>query len=674
MKRLVKQFRKQLPGLRSLGIFYRRRFYDSIQGSVNSTSKKILKIISFVFDSKYISAADGRKWIRKLLAKTAIMDNPTSPFFYSIDEKVCIVSSKTTIGNLTPDYAPLLEYSITALLEGREPNQITKTWEDVRSYCISYIQYLENTDSRYKSEKINHLQRIITHKAETFYEALQRILFTNQLIWQEGHSLIGLGRLDKMLYPYYQHDLEKGVMYKEEAVNLIKEFLLILHDSYRYKSSSQLGDTGQIIILGGFDGERYLCNDLTFLFIQVLKELQIPDPKILVRVHRLMPGDLLEESVKCIQTGIGSPLFANDEVIIPALVGFGYEKEDAFDYGVSACWEPLIIGKSSDANNICSINYMKPMREILFADRDVIDSYYIFLERYKEQLAVHVKNTIEQACRVTWEQAPLLSLFVENCPKTGLDIADGGAKYNNYGFTTAGMANTVNSLLNIQKYVFELKTVDLSGLRTILSENYADHEDVQKLFRNETIRYGIDDQSVLTLTNDITRFTSELIERYTPRDMKRRIKFGLSSPSYISDAHNIPATPDGRNKNDPFAVHISNDKAVDFTGIFQFAAKLDYSGNRFNGNVIDIIIPPYFIENNFTQFVSMLYASFVSGIFEMQFNVVSSGTLIRAKKTPSAFPNLIVRVWGFSAYFNDLPEEYKDVIIRRTLEHERACQ
>jgi formate C-acetyltransferase len=637
-------------------------------------SKKILKIISFTFDSKYILAADGRKRTRKLLAKAVIRDNATSPFFYSLDEKICVVSSKTVIGNLTPDYTPLLEHSIGSLLQKTEPNKITETWKNVQSYHARCVQYLESTDSQYKNKKINHLKRIITHKAETFYEALQRILFANQLIWQEGHCLIGLGRLDKTLYPYYQWDLEKGLIHKEEAVNLIKAFLLILHDTYRYKSSSHLGDTGQIIILGGFDGERYLCNDLTFLFIQALKELQIPDPKLLVRAHRLMPNELLEESVKCIQTGIGSPLFANDEVIIPALIDFGYEEKDVFDYGVSACWEPLIIGKSSDANNICSLNYMKPMREVLFADRGVIESYYIFLERYKEQLAVHIKETIGKAGLVTWEKAPLLSLFIENCPQTGLDIADSGAKYNNYGFTTAGLANAVNSLLNIQKYVFELKILDLSELRTILSQNYADHEDIQNLFKNEMVRYGIDDPSVLSLTNDITRFTSELIGKYTPPDMKRRIKFGLSSPSYISESYNMPATPDGRNKNAPFAVHISNDKAADFTGILQFAAKLDYSGNRFNGNVIDIIVSPHFIENNFAQFVSMLYASFIAGIFEMQFNVVSSGALIHAKENPEAFPNLIVRVWGFSAYFSDLPEEYKDALIRRTLEHERAGQ
>jgi formate C-acetyltransferase len=314
------------------------------------------------------------------------------------------------------------------------------------------------------------------------------------------------------------------------------------------------------------------------------------------------------------------------------------------------------------------------MQEVLFSDNEAIDSYDVLYERYKELLAVHIRETIEQARRVTWEKAPLLSLFVENCSRTGLDIADGGAKYNNYGFTTVGLANTVNSLLNIKKYVFESKILDLPGLRSILSGNYADHEDIQNLFKNEMIRYGIDDQSVLALTNAITCFTSEMIEKHTPREMKRRIKFGLSCPSYISEAYNILATPDGRNKNDPFAVHISNDKAADFTGILQFAAKLDYTGNRFNGNVIDIIVSPHFIKNNFAQFVSMLYASFISGIFEMQFNVVSGATLIRAKEEPTAFPNLIVRVWGFSAYFNDLPEEYKDTLIRRTLEHERAGQ
>jgi hypothetical protein len=186
MKRLIKQILKRLPWLRSLGIFYRRRLYASKQGSSNSVFKKIAKIIPLAFDSKYIVAGDGAKWTRKLLVKAAITDNTASPFFYSLDKKICIVSSKTIIGNLTPEYTLLLEYSIGSLIQAGGPNQTAKTWKDVWSYCARCIRYLEHTDSQYRNEKINHLQRIITHKAETFYEALQRILFTNQLIWAGG--------------------------------------------------------------------------------------------------------------------------------------------------------------------------------------------------------------------------------------------------------------------------------------------------------------------------------------------------------------------------------------------------------------------------------------------------------------------------------------------------------
>ena len=150
----------------------------------------------------------------------------------------------------------------------------------------------------------------------------------------------------------------------------------------------------------------------------------------------------------------------------------------------------------------------------------------------------------------------------------------------------------------------------------------------------------------------------------------RKYKFGLSAPSYIDASKEFLASFDGRKCGEPFGVHISSDNVDAYTELVGFASKLDYNDNRFNGNVVDFFVSPSFIEDNFEKFLEFLILSIKVGFFEMQINVVSSKTLIEARKEPDKFPNLIVRVWGFSSYFNDLPDEYKDYLIERALKRE----
>ena len=153
--------------------------------------------------------------------------------------------------------------------------------------------------------------------------------------------------------------------------------------------------------------------------------------------------------------------------------------------------------------------------------------------------------------------------------------------------------------------------------------------------------------------------------------MGGKIKFGFSAPTYIIKASTSPASFDGRKNGEPFGVHISSDKpSVAYTELIQFASKLEYDGHRFNGNVIDFMITPSFIEDNFNKMVDFLILSISLGFFQMQMNVTSSDILIKAKANPKEYENLIVRVWGFSAYFNDLPENYKDLLIERALKNE----
>ena len=432
-----------------------------------------------------------------------------------------------------------------------------------------------------------------------------------------------------------------------------------------------LGDTGQIIILGGKRNDLiYHCNDLTYLFIEISKELKLPDPKVLLRVSKDMPDDLLELAIECISTGIGAPLLSNDDVVIPSLIQYGYESEDAYNYATSACWEPLVVGNSCDQNNIQTINFCEPfIRFIDSEDFGLCTNIEDMKKEYYKYLSVYINKTLSRSNKLVFEEDPILTLFNPKILNTGKDITRGGAKYSNLGLTSVGLATVVDSLLNIERLVFQEKRYDIQELNAIRKNNFDGNEQLRKILDNEKEMFGKDDSKVIALTNEIIKFTSNEFNKHRT-NLGGRYKFGLSSPSYISDASNIDATFDGRKANMPFATHISGKNGLTPTELINFSSQIDYGENRINGNVVDFFISPSFIKNNADKVLTMLKGGIKKGFFQMQINVVDSKTLIEAQKHPELFPNLVVRVWGFSAYFKDLPKNYQDNLIKRAIEAE----
>jgi len=430
------------------------------------------------------------------------------------------------------------------------------------------------------------------------------------------------------------------------------------------------GDTGQIIVLGGKESTgEYFSNDLTYLFIKAVKELNFPDPKIILRYCDETPSDLMKLSLECIATGVGSPLISNDDAIIPKLVDFGYNNEDAHNYVVSACWEPAPIKKGLEMNNIGSLIFLNPLTELLENENlDEFRDFDSFFDSYKTHLKDYIENMLNNASKLKWEKDPLLSIFIDNCDSSLKDLSEGGAVYNNYGLTSVSLSNTVNSLLNIKKFVFDEKKYKLSEFNEFRLNNFED-ESIANILKNQELKFGSDKKEVINLTNNILKYAENNIREFN-NCFGGKFKFGLSSPDYINYSK-IPASFDGRKDFQPFNVHISCDNNKDYTELMRFASKLDYSGIKFNGNVVDFMVSPGFINKNFDKFLDFIILSLKMGVFQMQLNVLSSEMLINAKNNPQDYPNLIVRVWGFSTYFNDLPIEYKDLLIKRAIENER---
>lgn len=565
----------------------------------------------------------------KILKKTTVRNIGIGNFFYSLDHSIYISHEQNIIGNIPVDYSYIINKKI-----GNSP---------VEKVIKKYV------------DKINN-PRITLEKANDLKSALQAILFWNSLLWQTGHQLVGLGRLDKVLNQYEA---------PENAEELICDFLKTLHCEYDFKSASLKGDTGQVILLGGLEEDgTYFRNQYTDLFIKCLKKINLPDPKILLRCSKNMPMDLLELAMDCVSSGIGSPLFSNDDVVIPKIIEFGYDKKDAYNYGVSACWEPLSIGNSLEQNNLTNIEFGKCINETILDEKFIsCDNFESVIEIYKEKLkdnCQEIKNFLDS---FIWEKDPLLT-YMFGLEK---DISEGGAKYNNYGILSVGMSAAVNSLLNIKRFCFDKNECSLEYIQNVINSNYSINE---KDFSKNENGFGIENTEAIELTNKLIKYTEKQFENYKNK-LGGKVKFGLSSPSYIGNcSHLVGATLDGRKSGEPFQTHISRDKGEPITEIMNFESKLEFTGISSNANVLDVMIQASLIKDNVNKFAQYLMGGLKSGIFQIQMNVLSYYQLLDAKAHPEKYPNLIVRVWGFSAYFNDLPEEYKDNLIRRAKEME----
>lgn len=647
---------------------YKRLIYDRARGmkKINRNKSKITLVINAVLSSRVILEKRSKKEQLLLMLKEIKLIWNETRYYYYIDENLILSHSDKLLGNMPIDYYQCSYWSITDMrnyYQSLDNNKYDDLLDAIEIYIKRIADYIFSFQTSRSSCLANRILKMLTHRASDLEDSFQRILIWNSLFHQSGHTLMGLGRLDKILNEIINDSPN------DEDKEAIKDFLIILHNHYEYKSQELLGDTGQLIILGGLEENgQYFCNWLTYEFIEIVLNLNLPDPKLMLRVCKKTPVRLLELAVRCMITGNGSPIISNDDVVIPQMIEFGYADDDVYNYCVSACWEPLIPGKTLDQNNLININFVKPLKITIDSEISYC-SFEQFLDCYLGQLDIYTSNIISQIESIKWSEDPLLSMFFTECVKSKVDIAFGGAKYNNYGLLTIGLASAVNSLLNIKKYVFINKELTISRLNEIIDNNYVNDNEIRKRLMNVRPYFGTDNKEVIELANRIFNTVKIAISEKI-NCLGGKYKVGLSSPSYLTGGKEIGATCDGRKAGDAFATHISASQTTAFTEIMSFASKIDYGNGGFNGNVVDIISTPDFMNTNFEKFIMFLQIAIKQGFFQLQMNIVSSKTLIEAKNNPDKFPDLIVRVWGFSAFFSDLPEEYKDILIKRAMENE----
>ena len=428
--------------------------------------------------------------------------------------------------------------------------------------CQAVIEYAERyaelasqmaaecTDPVRKQELLQiseNCSRVPANGATSFYEACQSFWFVQQLLQVEssGHS-ISPGRFDQYMYPYYKADIDKGVITREAAQELLDCIWVKLNDLNKVRdAASAEGFAGyslfQNLIVGGQD--KYgndVTNDLSVMCILASMHVHLPMPSLSIRVWNGSPHELLIKAAELTRTGIGLPAYYNDEVIIPALQNRGLTLEDAREYNIIGCVEPQKAGKTDGWHDAAFFNMCRPL-ELVFSngmdkgelvgiqtgDVTKTTTFEEFFDAYKKQmeycisLMVNADNAIDVAHA---ERVPLPyeSCMVDDCLSRGLSVQEGGAVYNFTGPQGFGIANMADSLYAIRKLVYEDKKVSMEEYKQALAWNYDKGLDQQSVSdMSEMILKGMQDAG-MAVNTDTAKAVLQTVMRLKPTEDQLR--------------------------------------------------------------------------------------------------------------------------------------------------------
>ena len=585
------------------------------------------------------------------------------PDIYTEDEWAKIKSEHFVhelgyMSNLSPDYENVIKSGLLALRENAD------------EYGKRSIDAIIGLADRYKAkaEEIGRddiakvLERVPRYGATSFREALQFFRIIHYSLWLEGNYHNTVGRFDKYMYPYLKADMEEGVHTRESAYELLCDFFLSFNkDSDTYVGVQQ-GDNGQSMVLGGIDENgNEVFNLLSELCLEASGRLLMIDPKINLRVGKNTPIEVYNKASELTKAGLGFPQYSNDDVVIDALCKLGYERKDASDYVVAACWEFIIPKVGADIANIGALSFPKVVDICLHRDLEKSDTYEDFVACVKNEIKVQCDAICENIKNIYFVPSP----FMNVCMKGG--IYNGG-KYNNFGIHGTGVATATDSLFAIKEHVYGGK-ISKKQMIDAVDSDFANDADLLALLRNETGKMGcdideVDEISVMLLDT----FGESLKGRTNCRGGIYRAGTG-SAMFYLWHADELGASPDGRRKGEPFGTNISPSLFADIKGPFSVIKSFtkQHFENCMNGGPLTLEFHgAMFSDPESVGKVAMLVKSFIDmGGHQMQLNAVNLERMKDAKKNPEKHRQLVVRIWGWSAYFVELDERYQDHVMRR---------
>ncbi len=542
-------------------------------------------------------------------------------------------------------------------------------------------------------------RHVPAHAPRTFHEALQAYWFVHLGVITELNTWDSFnpGRLDQHLYPFFTQEVEAGTLSREQAEELLQCFWIKFNNQ---PAPPKVGITEEqsgtytdfaLINIGGLQSDGSdAVNELSYLMLDVVQEMQLIQPSACIQLSKRNPERFVRRACRVIRTGLGQPSVFNSDVIIKELLHDGKTMTDARAGGPSGCVTVSAFGKES-----CTltgyINWPKIFELAMNDGRDPktgrqlgpntgdprdFTTFDELFEAYKRQLAYFVdlkiagNNTIERLF-ANQMPAPYMSLLMDDCLARGRDYHDGGSRYNPTYIQGVGMGTVVDALSAVKCAVFDEQSIDMGQLLDALADDFQGHEPLRQQLVNKTPKYGNDDPRADDLAEDVFNAYFDVLNgRPNTKGGKYRVNL-LPTTVHIYFGSVVGALPNGRPAGVTLSEGISPSQGADThgpTAVLKSAARIDHA--RTGGTLLNLRFSPQVLAGEgVNRLTDLIRTYFNLDGHHVQFNVLDAATLREAQENPEQHRDLIVRVAGYSDYFVDIGQELQEEIISRT-EHE----
>ncbi len=613
------------------------------------------------------------------------------------------------------DFKREIEENIAGLdyLNDPEATDKAEQWKGMAISCDAVILFAERhadlaeemaakeTDEKRAAElkKIAEVCRNVpANKPRNLWEAIQMYWFVHlgTITELNGWDAMNPGHFDQHLTPFYEKEIAEGTLTREEAKELLCCFWIKVNNQpappkvgITARESGTYNDFTNINIGGvkrdGSDG----TSELSYMMLEIVEELHVLQPGNSVHIAKVTPDDFLHAAVKVIRQGHGYPSVFNPDTYIQEMVRQGKSLEDAREGGCSGCIEVGAFGKEAflltgylNVPKVLEVtlnNGIDPVTGkqagIETGDARNFTSYEELYEAFMKQ----VRFVVDQKMRVSnyidrmfakYAPAPFLSVVIEDCISKGRDYYNGGPRYNTSYIQCCGLATVTDSLAAIKKHVMEDKRFSMEQLLDAVANDFEGQEFMRLTIMNKTPFFGNDDD----YADDIAvKVYDDLVDTI---DGNPNIKEGgkyhlnmLSTTCHIYFGKVLGATPNGRLAGKSISDGTSPSHGADTNGpsaVIKSLAKIDHvksGGTLLNQRFLPSLLKR---EEDVKKLGQLIRAYFTMGGHHIQFNIVDTATLIAAQESPEDYKDLLVRMAGYSDYFNDMNNDLQQEVIERT--------
>lgn len=564
---------------------------------------------------------------------------------------------------------------------------------------------IKEKNTERKAELINMAavcRRVPAYAPGTLHEMLQHYWFIHLGVITELNpwDSFNPGRLDQHLYPVYKKEIENGSLSDAKLYDLLGCFWVKFNN---HPSPPKMGVTASesntytdfcLINLGGVKADGTdAVNEMSYILLDVIKDMRILQPSSMVQISKKNPDKFIHKALDIIRTGFGQPSCFNTEAIIQELLRQGKSIVDARNGGASGCVEtgafgteaywltgyfnlPKILELTLNNGFDKRTNKQVGLQTGFAGDYKNFDSLKDALRlqiKYFADIKIRGNNVIEKTFS-NWLPVPFLSVLVEDCISDGRDYNSGGARYNTSYIQGVGLGSITDMLTSIKHNIYDTKKFSWEEVLRAVNSDFKGFEHVQHEMIYNTPKFGNDDDYADNQAVEVFEMYYDAVNgNPNTRGGVHRINM-LPTTCHVYFGSVIGATTDGRNAFLPLSEGISPSQGVDHNGptsVIKSASKIDHL--RTGGTLLNQKFSPSFFEDedSYSNLTALIRSYFSLDGHHIQFNVVNAETLKDAQSHPERYRDLIVRVAGYSDYFNDLGEDLQNEIIRRT-EHEEV--